>query len=205
MIFKLLFLISLIALATSIILKKLLAKSVHAKGIQTQITTKKLLEKISPYDVSFQEQKAFVMKNQVIHLPADYASSKQVTDHASAMMAVGLAILSKGKNTWQKRLKSMATFDQIFLPFALIISIFGILAKTIPVNISFSILASALLLNCLNNFYLTWIRKLAMNLALDRLKSITLYTKKEVSDVAKTYLQSFPYQHLIPNSLKWLG
>jgi len=44
-----------------------------------------------------------------------------------------------------------------------------------------------------------------MKLVLDRLHSITLYTKKETSDIAQTYLQSFPYQHLIPNSLKWLG
>ena len=202
---KLLILLALLTLVLSVVLKKALTKSVNANGIQAQLNTLKLLEKVSPYPAEVALDKNITLKGGKLLIPKSISDSQLITDHASALMALGMCILSRGANTWNKRHQSMRLFDQAFLPFVLLITFFGILAKTIPANMAIMILAGGLILNCLNNFYICWVRKLAMKLALDRMKSVELYTKQEDAKATNSYLKSYPYKYLIPNGMKRLG
>ena len=198
-------LFALIMMIIAIILKKTLTKTAKVKGLEMQLTTKNLLQKISPYEIKTGSNQKLSISKGGITLPEPLAESKLLTDHAPALLAIGFTILSKGSNMWHKRHQSMVTFDQIFLPFSIVICILGVIAKTIPPNLALTILFASLTLCCMNNFYLTWVRRLAMNLVITRVQNISLYSKREDQESMENYLQSYAYQNLIPYSLKWIA
>lgn len=205
MIFKLLLILSLLHLVAAFILKKTLVKPTNVKNIQTQLDTASLIKKISPYTITESKGKSLTVKGNEAHIPSSIAGSKSIEEQTPVLEAIGLTQLSQIRNLWQKRIQSMVIFDQILLPFAILISVFGVLAKTLNFNIASYIVMGALLLNCLNNFYMTWVRHLAMKLIRERLEGTPLYTKDENRELVTQHLKSYAYRGLMPISLKWIG
>jgi len=203
--FKLLLLLSLLSLVAAFLLKRLLVKPAKVDAIQAQLDTESLLKKLSFYPVAKNTGKSITFKNGDVLIPSKLAESKSITDHAPTLETIGLAQLSKNPALWQNRLKSMILFDQMILPFAILIAVFGVLAKTLSLNIAGYIITGSLLLNCLNNFYMTWVRHLGMKLITQRLESVPLYTKDEDKETVKRYMKSFAYRNLMPISLKWIS
>jgi len=204
MILRLNLIVALVSLVAAIILYKVLTKKVQAKGIKAQLTTKAVIQKLAPSMTLNAKSNKISIKKNTLNIPPTICDSKLVTDQAPALLAVGYTILGKGNGSWYYRFLSMVKFDQIFLPFAIIICLLGMIAKTLPIHIALSGILGAVTLNCLNNFYLTWINHLAMNLALDRLSKVKLYSKSEHHDKTMDYLRSYAFRQLVPNSLKWM-
>jgi|GEM_PF-6983622 len=196
--------IALITLVVALILKKFFLNSVNTDRLKAQISTDSLIKKVAPKEMKITTGKKINFHKGTLTIPDNLANSTLIPDHGEVLLAIGLYSLNKSKNVWLRRHNSMLTFDLIFLPFILIICIFGFLAKTFTINISCTIMACAVTLNCFNNFYITWIRYLAMNLVLDRVEKIPLYTKRENREHAMKYLSSFPYQTLLPKALSWI-
>jgi len=204
MIFKLVLLIALLSLATAVMIRRFMGKDVDLSQHKAQIPLQDFLSQLLPIKTSSSSTKSPHMKGETFHIPKEVASSKALELHAEYLIYSGLLVMGKYSPLWLKRHQAIVNFDRIFLPFALIITIFAILARSFAPHIAFTFLLGSLFINCLNNYYLTWIRHNAVTLAFMHYQKLPLHTRQEDQKRFITALQSLKFACIIPKPLQWL-
>lgn len=199
--------LSLLPLLAAIIIKKL--GSSPSSGILTgkhaQIPLDTLCKTLLPATpLEFSGDQIQVKGNQ-LHLPASQASSTTLSTHAQALPLIGLFLLAKGKPHWADRHKALLRFDQLFTVFSLLTILLGSLARAIPPYFALTLAISTLGIVACNSLYLTWIRRHAILLALQKLRTIPLYTKSGDFTVLEQALKGEIYRHTLPKALALLS
>ncbi len=203
---KFIILFSLLPIVASFILKKVFfihPLSVSSK--KTQISVFKICSELLPSRVIINEGKKLNLKNGVLTLPIHLYNSTNQHDHLNVLPELGLILLAKGKNTWISQQKSLLLFHIIFPSFALIILLFGALARSIPPQLCISVLFLVLGITCLNALYLTWVRHQAVQLISSAIKTVPLYLKDEETSNFTKALKAQKFKYSLPRCLSWVA
>lgn len=202
---KLIFILSLIPLLASLVVRKFLYRPLHSlEGKQAQLKTEKLFKELLPADYTLSIGKDLNVSAGEVSIPKRLAESKDLSDQVESLLSLGLILVSKGKNTGLKQHTSLLYFDTLFPSFGLMIVILGVLAKSIPIQVAIVLLVAILGVTALNNLYLTWLRKQAMGVIKHKLKDLPLYTKKEDQTPLEHELSSHIYKYSAPKVISWL-
>jgi len=201
---KLCLLVGGVSLFVALLLRTLLSRRGDYEGEPVaQIPTQRVLQELCAYEIC-PGGKEVRFRDGRFHIPPRIAEAREVAVQGEALLALGLVLLGQETSSWLLRHRSMLLFDHLILPFSIIICVFGVIAKTFPPQLGLSVVCIALCLNCLNNFYLSWVRHLAMKLVLARMERLELYTKHENREAAEAVLRGIAPQLLLPTPLRWL-